>query len=366
MTESPEGNLSIHKLTVRSGVRHQVKWRRLDGTQASKTFKRRKYAVRFEATVLSEKGKGNLLDERRGKVRFEDYVSSWRLTKTSQLPSTATRRDGILNKHFLPTFGNRAIASIKYSEIQNLVTKWQQAGLAPRTIRQHIQIVRPIFDMAVRDDVIHKNPCIGVTVPKPGEVTRHPLTPEECSSLLRATPPEYLPFIYTVLSTGLRFQEATSLLVGDLDLVNNELKVTKSKTAAGRRTIALSERNTKMLQSYLQKSGRLNTSPDEVLFTSPLGKPIHSSNFRKRVFIQIRKAAGLENVTFHDLRRTQATALAAMEVNLKAMTERMGHTDAALTMNIYAKATEKNLRDAATATDLYLGTTCLDALMDFD
>ena len=220
--------------------------------------------------------------------------------------------------------------------------------------------------MAVRDDVIAKNPCIGVTIPKPGEITRHPLTPEECTKMLAATPPEYIPFIYTVLSTGLRFKEAVSLLIGDLDLVTNELRVTKSKTAAGRRTIALSERNAKMLHFYLQKSGRSNAPKDEVLFTSPLGQPIHSSNFRKRVFIPIRQAAELENVTFHDLRRTQATALAAMEVNLKAMTERMGHTDAALTMNIYAKATEKNLRDAATATDLYLGTTCLDALMDFD
>jgi len=35
-------------------------------------------------------------------------------------------------------------------------------------------------------------------------------------------------------------------------------------------------------------------------------------------------------------------------------------------MNLYAKATEKNLRDAATATELYLGTTCLDALRDLN
>ena len=358
--------MSIHKLKMSSGIRYQVKWRRSDGTQAAKNFRTKKEAVTFEAKVRSDKNNGNLLDERRGKVSFETYVSLWKITKAAQLPSTATRRDGILNKHFLPVFGSRALATIKFSEIQNLVTKWQQAGLAPRTIRQHIQIVRPIFDMAVRDDVIAKNPCIGVTIPKPGEITRHPLTPEECTKMLAATPPEYIPFIYTVLSTGLRFKEAVSLLIGDLDLVTNELRVTKSKTAAGRRTIALSERNAKMLHFYLQKSGRSNAPKDEVLFTSPLGQPIHSSNFRKRVFIPIRQAAELENVTFHDLRRTQATALAAMEVNLKAMTERMGHTDAALTMNIYAKATEKNLRDAATATELYLGTTCLDALMDFD
>ncbi len=356
--------MSIHKLTMTSGVRYQVKWRRLDGTQAAKNFRTKKDAVLFEAKVRSDKNSGNLLDERRGRVLFEDFVCLWKLTKASQLPSTATRRDGILTKHFLPVFGDRAIASIRFSEIQNLVTSWQSAGLAPRTIRQHIQIVRPIFDMAVRDDVITKNPCIGVTIPKPGEVLRHPLTPGECIRLLFATPPDYLPFIYTVLSTGLRFQEATSLLVGDLDLVKKQLKVTRSKTSAGRRPIALSERNTRLLQSYLQKTGRSDASPNDVLFTSPLGHPIHSSNFRKRVFIPTREAAGLENVTFHDLRRTQATALAAMEVNLKAMTERMGHTDAALTMNIYAKATEENLREAAGATEIYLGTSCLDELMN--
>lgn len=59
------------------------------------------------------------------------------------------------------------------------------------------------------------------------------------------------------------------------------------------------------------------------------------------------KRTGYEGLKFHELRHTQATLLISNGADIKTVQNRLGHSTAALTMDIYAHAIEQNDREAA-------------------
>jgi integrase len=346
--------MSIHKINRKTGIRYQVKYLQSNGKQSAKNFRTKKEAQDFEAAIRSAKSKGTWVDTNAAKIKFADYVEVWKATKTNQRPRTAYRRDNILNKHLLPALGNKPLRSIHRAHLQDLVSKWEKDGLAPRTIKQHIRILHPIFQMAVLDDIITKNPTIGVNTPRPGKVERHALNPQECVELINATPPNYQPLIKIALATGMRYQEIQDLKIKDLDLLRKTLTVRQSKTDAGLRTIRLSDDDVSVIAGHLSSMGRTGADQEEPLFTSPEGHQIHYRNFIQRVFKKAAIKAGLPDITFHDLRRTHATILIASGASQKVVQERLGHRSISTTLALYAQGTEKGHNDAANATQQYL------------
>jgi site-specific recombinase XerD len=332
--------MSVHKIKTKTGWTYQVRWRRADGSQAAKNFRTKKEADAWDAKMKVDKNCGGLLDERRGKILFGDLAYTYLGNKTHQRDATIRRREGILTKHILPVLGDIPVNQIRYSDIQSMVNDWVGKGLAPRTIKQHVQVMKPIFEFAVKDDIIVKNPTRGLTLPRVEETQRHSLTPEQCNALLSTIPDAYHPFIYTLLVTGMRWGEAVDLKIGDLQLLESKLTVRNSKTDAGRREIALSALDVTILAHYLEVTGRTAADADSPVFLTPEGCQMNSSNFRQRVFKKALEASGLTGVTLHDLRRTHATALVAAGVDLKTIQYRMGHRDIATTLKIYAQVTE--------------------------
>jgi integrase len=346
--------MSIHKINGKTGTRYQVKYLQSDGRQSAKNFRTKKEAQDFEASIRSAKSKGTWVDTNAAKIKFAGYVEIWKATKSNQRPRTAYRRDNILNKHLLPALGDMALRSIHRSDIQKLVNNWKNDGLAPRTIKHHIRIASPIFQMAVLDDIINKNPTIGVDTPRPGKVERHALSPSECVALINATPPEYQALIKIALATGMRYQEIQDLKIKDLDLLRKTLTIRQSKTDAGLRTIKLSDYEVGVIAEHLASNGRTGANESEPLFTSPEGHEIHYRNFIQRVFKKATINAGLPSITFHDLRRTHATILIASGASQKVVQERLGHRSISTTLALYAQGTEQGHIDAANATSTYI------------
>jgi len=346
--------MSIHKINIKTGTRYQVKYLQSDGKQSAKNFRTKREAQDFEASIRSAKNKGTWVDTKAAKIKFADYVEVWKATKTNQRPRTAYRRDNILKKHLLPALGNMALRSIHRSEIQKLINKWTNDGLAPRTIKQHIRILHPILQMAVLDDIISKNPTIGVNTPQPGKVERHALNPAECVALIAAAPAEYQPLIKIALATGMRYQEIQDLKIKDLNLLRKTLTIRQSKTDAGLRTIKLSDYEVGVIAEHLSSNGRTGANESEPLFTSPEGHEIHYRNFIQRVFKKAAIKAELPNITFHDLRRTHATIRIASGASQKVLQERLGHKSISTTLALYAQGTEQGHIEASNATQRYI------------
>lgn len=355
--------MSIHKITRKNGVSYQVKLRRPDGTQYSRTFRTKREANAFENEQINLMRHGSWIDLRRSSATFGDLVEDWIRHNSLKRQRSLDRDLGILKLHLLPALGTRQIHTVKKTEIQHLINNWTKNGLKARTIRRHIAVLKAIFNHAINDDRLMKNPANGVTLPKPEPVERHPLSPEEASRLLAAIDPYFKPLIYIALTTGLRWSELAGLQLQDLDLdstephltVNRGLHATsdgltyeRPKSIAGHRTLPLTAVQVAVIKAHLESSSehRSNGVTDPV-FVTKQGRHLDYQNFTNRYFNPAVKQTGLKDVRIHDLRRTTATLLVANQLDLKTIETWMGHSDIRLTLGLYASQTAGGLLKAS-------------------
>jgi integrase len=349
-------HMGIFEKDTQSGKRYQVKWRRADGSQAARTFKTLREAKDYKRHVEHEKSRGVLPDDRLAKVKFAEFAEHEVFPNLHHRPATIRRRDGIMKNHIYGAIGNTPISKITRTHILNMMRDWGKQGLSERSIINHLNVIRPVFNEALLRDIIVKSPMAGIRPPKPKKVVRNPLTPEQCHALLKTIDPRYVYAVEFVLATGVRWSEFADMEIRDFNSFGNSVSVRSSKTDAGVREIPLTPTDTMMIAKHIADTGRNGAHATSPLFTSPEGKPLHNSNFRKRIFRPACRAAGLEGVTFRDLRRTHATMLVAQGYDAKVVQERMGHKSISTTLAYYAMATEEARVKAAGAKDHYLAT----------
>lgn len=98
----------------------------------------------------------------------------------------------------------------------------------------------------------------------------------------------------------------------------------------------------------------LEWEDNDLVFTNELGRPIEASNMIRRSFLPLLKRAGLARIRFHDLRHTAATLLLGRGVHPKIVSEMLGHSTVAITLDIYSHVTPTMQREAADTMDAIL------------
>lgn len=134
-----------------------------------------------------------------------------------------TGRDA-LRRHVYPAFGDRALGSIRPSEIQAWVRRLEQ-DLAPSTIGVVDSFVAGIFRSAVRDRLLVASPCMDVWLPRPEPKRVEPLGTERVEALIAAMPDRYRTLVVLAAGTGLRHGEALGLEVETVDFLRRTLRV---------------------------------------------------------------------------------------------------------------------------------------------
>ena len=120
------------------------------------------------------------------------------------------------------------------------------------------------------------------------------------------------------------------------------------KTRAGRRlSLAIPDWLMGMLAEELAARRLTAGDHDAFVFVSPEGTRLHYSNWRIRVWLPARTAAGLLDLNFHDLKHTAGTALLDEGINIKTAQARLGHSNPQTTLALYAQATVQADREAA-------------------
>jgi integrase len=76
--------------------------------------------------------------------------------------------------------------------------------------------------------------------------------------------------------------------------------------------------------------------PDDLLLTTPAGTPLRLRNWRRTVWNPAVEAAGLLDVTPHDLRHTAASSAVASGAHVKSVQRMLGHASAAMTLDVYS------------------------------
>jgi integrase len=196
------------------------------------------------------------------------------------------------------------------------------------------------------------------------------LTPSEVEVLFEnAQDNYYYPVVYTAVSTGLRQAELLGLRWRDVDLDMLSISVSQvlykrrgicvfkePKTAHSRRRVAMTPKLALFLRGYkaerewlYQQLGKPLTL-DDLVFTSVAGKPI-DPGVVSHTFARIAKQAGLNGVRFHDLRHTFASLMLLRGAKPKVISEALGHSSVAFTMDVYSHIISGMQEDAMALLD---------------
>jgi integrase len=307
-------------------------------------------------------------------LSVERYLSSWLTDSIEGTVSRATydayHRD--VHHHIIPVLGRRKLMELSSSDVRRLYRLKRDEGLSDRTLQYIHTTLRRALKDAVNDPStnLHRNPTDGVKPHKTLEGAAKEskaLDPIQVAALLSEASGSRSEALYTVaIHTGLRRGEILGLRWEDVDLEAGTLSVKRSldvdgtlkvpKNPASRRTLKLTPRALSALRAHRarQNEERLKAGDvwhdNNLVFPNTVGKPMNAGNFYRREFQLLLLRAGLagEGFTFHSLRHTFATTLAAKGVNPATAQKMLGHSDIRMTLAIYTHATDE-MQDAATA-----------------
>ncbi len=223
--------------------------------------------------------------------------------------------------------------------------------------------MRAVFRFAIERDYIGRSPCRGIKLPEVEQAARPVVSGADLERLAEELGPHHAPMAYIGAVLGLRWGEGAGLRVGRVDFLRSTLFVAEQitrgpggrhvagppKSQAGRRTLAMPAPLAAMLTEHLAGRGLTGSDTDALVFVSEQGGPLRYERWRRRVWLPATRRAALPGLTFHDLRRANATALVLDRVDLKTAQTRLGHSDPRLTLAVYAQATSEADRAAADA-----------------
>jgi integrase len=241
-------------------------------------------------------------------------------------------------------------------------------GLAPRTVRYLHQILRAALADAVRRGDLQANPALAADPPTARAARARVFrtwSPEELSRFLESAKDDrfYTAFRLAAM-TGMRRSEVLGVRRCDVDLERAELhvvqtivevahvpQVSQPKTDHGRRTIALDTTTTAILREHCAAQiarGRVSSATSEDLLFQEDGKPIHPAVF-SYAFVRRVWLAGVPRIRLHDLRHGHASHALRVGVHPKVVSERLGHSTVALTLDVYSHVVPTLQREAADA-----------------
>ena len=309
-------------------------------------FRTRSEADRWLSTVKTDVARGEYVDPRLARSRFDDWASEWMATTAHLRPKTRAGYESDLRVHVLPAFHDRSIGSIQQVDVRRFVADMVASGSAPGTVRNARKVLRLVLATAEGSGAIRGNPCNGVRVPASPKADMVFLTPQQVERLATSIDSRYSSLVRFAAYTGLRAGEIGALRVGRLDLLRGRVLVAESVTEVDRMGLVFGEpktyqRRSVTLPTFLRDElaahleGR-EIGPDDFVFPSPSGEVLRHKGFYRTYFKPAVVKAGLPpTMRFHDLRHTCASLCIALGAHPKAIQERLGHSSITVTLDRY-------------------------------
>lgn len=341
----------------RPNGRWRARYRDGLGRQHSRHFDRKLDARRWLATVEVARSRGEWVDPGLSRMPVGEWALDWLDAQVQLKPSTRARYRVALERHVFPTWERVPLASVSYTDVAAWVADLVAGGLAPATVRYAHRVFSLTLAHAVRAGRLARNPAEGVPLPR---LVRKPavfLDHGQVAELAEACEPYGL-LVRFLAYTGLRWGEATALRVHRLDLVRRRVTVATAFVSIGGQLVegtpkSHRSREVPVPRFLARQLGEhvAELDPRALVFTTPAGAPLRSSNFRQRVWLPAVAACGLEGLRVHDLRHTAASLAVKSGANPKVVQQMLGHASAAMTLDVYAGLFNADLDDVADRLD---------------
>jgi integrase len=312
-----------------------------------------------------------ILDERQTVGQFLD---TWIEVAKLQIRGSSWRRySDYVRVHLVPGLGRIPLAKLTAQHIQLFYARKLSDGLSSTTVHHLHGLLHRALKDALRMGLIQRN--VTEMLRSPRRTTREmmPLTQEQAARFLDVVKGNRFEALYVLaLTTGMREGELLGLRWQDVDLENATCSVrmnvqeaergfvlAETKTAYSRRSITLSKLGVAALRRHKMRQeeeraalGAAWRTSIDLIFPNTLGGLMIPDNLVKRSFKPlIVKAEFDPEMRFHDLRHTAATLLLSRGVNVKVVSEMLGHADISITLRIYAHVIPNMQQVAADVVD---------------
>ena len=271
-----------------------------------------------------------------------------------------------LDRHILPVLGEHLLTEVTPAMISKLLVDFQKAGYAHATAVKLYNILNGVFEMAFLDDSIPMNPMLKVKRPAPrkGEQVQEEgekaLTVQELAHVLSCAaqePLKWRAYINLAADTGARRGELCGLWWSDIDwsagtvTIRRNLQYTAqagvfetSPKNGKARTVDIGPETLSMLKQLQREQAA--TCISKYVFTQD-GEtvPMHPQS-PTRYFKKFGKKYGIPNFHPHLLRHSSASVAITNGADVVSVSERLGHSDTAVTLRMYAHANEESIRRA--------------------
>lgn len=307
--------------------------------------------IRFEAQESVKLTFGELLEDWLYNIKFQELK-----------PSSFDRVEATVNNQIIPYIGFLPIQSISMQDIQQFINQLTTKGFSYSSIKKAYNAVNSALKIAVERDYIRKNPCVHIALPKQVQKARSDIeyfSDDEVDAICRGAIERYSTgrYIYKhgyaiiiLLNTGMRVGELLALKWHNVDFDKGQIYVAetrgqiKDRTNSPRKYVVV-DRSTKT--SCSERYVPINEKTREaLLYFKDLNydNPYVMANSDKGVVAYRNLLRVLENIlaknkidhgTIHSLRHTFATRLFKNNVDVKVISELLGHSDINITYDIY-------------------------------
>lgn len=295
------------------------------------------------------------------KVTFDQIGDKYFANYTVDQKLTYVRtQKGYYNHRIMPHFTGSLISKLEKKDCiqfrDMLLNEDEKTRLSNNSINKHMILLKKLFDVAIDDNLILRNPCTGIKKLKVVKQKMKFWTTAEFKCFIDAIDEkDYVDkvFFTTAYLTGMRAGEMLALRWEDIDFGRNEIHVSKTMSRVGGENIVTTPKSTnsnryitinaklaemlkdwKERQEALLKSYLITDLKDITVFQYSINTPIRECFGTKKI-TGICKVAGLTPIRLHDFRHSHVALLIDNHEEITAIKERMGHASITTTIDTY-------------------------------
>lgn len=303
-------------------------------------------------------------------VNVREYLATWLVAKHALKPKTLVLYTDVATNYLIPQLGNVRLVDLRAHHLDRMyaaITIGKRGKpLSPSTIRRIHAVLRSALTTAVKRRLIPYNPAEHIELAPENPKRPKPWTPDQCQTFLTASGQDRLAALYQLmLVTGMRRGEAIGLRWEDVDFEERCLSVEQQitevrgksvvgtpKTKRGTRLVPLDKETVAALRRHREaqdrERGAWGAAWNEagLVFTREDGTALRPE-FASRHFQGLTVKLGLPVIRLHDLRHTNASLALDAGVDLKVVSERLGHSQISVTADLYTHVNPGVGRQAA-------------------
>ncbi len=355
----PKRTDNIHKRKDGRWEGRYKKGRYPDGTIIYGSVYGKSYKEAKEKLALVPKADDSVLIKKRTEKTFADVFELWMENNRIRLKgATLNKYQNIIDTHIIPELGNYKLTQINATLINSFLTKKQESGringskpLAPSYVRSIVLVINAAINFAVKEGLCQplKTPINKPSEPKPDFVVLDFNEQKQLEQYLCTEITFETVGILISLHTGLRFGEVCALRWEDVDFINCIIKVRHTVARVKNYDETVSQKSKLIIDTPKTKSSKRDIPISSVLFpilcglydkaTSEFVLSDNASFMKPRTyeyrFHRLLNEVGIASVNFHALRHTFATRCIEAGVDVKSLSEILGHANVSITLNTY-------------------------------